>query len=73
MRSMRAFYILIVAVATTASVTLGASPEKIVGAFASIDPARVKVGGEIGRRIDLTIQKNLLAIEVDNQFLAPFR
>jgi len=33
----------------------------------------VKAGGEIGRRIDLTIQKNLLAIDVDNQFLAPFR
>jgi len=72
-RSMHALCALILAAATTASAASAAGPEKIVGAFASIDPARVKVGGEIGRRIDLTIQKNLLAIDVDNQFLAPFR
>lgn len=29
----------------------------------------VKVGGEIGRRIDLTVQKNLLAIDLDKTFL----
>ena len=27
----------------------------------------------MGRRIDLTINKNLLVIEVENQFLKPFR
>jgi uncharacterized protein len=47
--------------------------EKGVGKFLSLDPAQVKVGGEIGRRIDLTINKNLLVIEVENQFLKPFR
>src|ERR1019366_3615393 len=50
-----------------------AEPEKWVGKFRSLDPARVEVGGEIGRRIDLTINKNLLLIEVENQFLKPFR
>ena len=33
----------------------------------------VKVGGEIGRRIDITITNNLLAIDVDRDFLPPFR
>jgi len=32
------------------------------GTFRSIAPAQVKVGGEMGRRIDLTIQKNLLVL-----------
>ena len=44
-----------------------------VGKFFSIDPSQVKVGGEMGRRIDLTIQKNLLVIETENQFLQPSR
>jgi DUF1680 family protein len=46
---------------------------KDVGKFFAVDPSQIKVGGEIGRRIDLAIQKNLLAIEVENQFLNPFR
>ena len=44
-----------------------------VGKLRSLDPAQVKVGGEMGRRIDLAINKNLLVIEVENQFLRPFR
>ncbi len=64
--------------ATVASAPLTVSPpaagiRKDVGKFFAVDPAQVKVGGEIGRRMDLAIQKNLLAIEVDNQFLRPFR
>jgi hypothetical protein len=38
-----------------------------------IEPSQVRVGGEIGRRIDITIEKNLLALDVENDFLAPFR
>ena len=33
---------------------------------------KVKVEGEIGRRIDLTIKSNLLELDVDKDFLAPF-
>jgi DUF1680 family protein len=33
---------------------------------------KVKVGGEIGRRIDVTINNNVLALEADNDFLHPF-
>ena len=32
----------------------------------------VKVGGEIGRRIDTTITNNLLVLDVDGDFLRPF-
>ena len=32
----------------------------------------VKVGGEIGRRIDTTITNNLLELDVDGDFLSPF-
>ena len=33
----------------------------------------IKVGGEIGRRLDITINNNLLALDVENAFLLPFR
>lgn len=38
-----------------------------------LDLRHVKVGGEIGRRIDLTIEKNLFALDIEKDFLAPFR
>lgn len=38
-----------------------------------IDLREIKVRGEIGRRIDLTIYGNLLKIELENQFLNHFR
>ena len=43
------------------------------GPMTAVDPRRVTVGGEIGRRIDITIRKNLLAIDVEEDFLRPFR
>ena len=33
---------------------------------------QVKAGGEIGRRIDVTIHNNLLALDADKDFLPPF-
>ena len=33
---------------------------------------QVKVGGEIGRRIDVTINNNVLALDADKDFLPPF-
>ena len=41
--------------------------------FAHLDVGAIRVGGEIGRRIDLTIRRNLLALDIDNDFLNPFR
>lgn len=34
---------------------------------------QVKVGGEIGRRIDITVNNNLLVLNVDKDFLLPFQ
>ena len=42
-------------------------------ALVPLDIRQVTVGGEIGRRIDLTINANLLAIDVEQSFLHPFR
>lgn len=69
---MRKFYVLILAAMAATSEVSAADLPKQVGPYASIDPAQVRVGGEIGRRIDLAIQKNLLALNVDGDFLKPF-
>ncbi len=31
--------------------------------------AEVEVGGEIGRRVDMTVTNNILSLDVDNDFL----
>lgn len=41
-------------------------------ALAPIELGRVQVGGEIGRRVDVTIDNNLLVLDADKDFLAPF-
>ncbi len=38
-----------------------------------VDLREVEVGGEIGRRIDVTIGNNLLKLDLENDFLEPFR
>jgi DUF1680 family protein len=42
-------------------------------ALQSLDLRQVRVEGEIGRRIDVTLHNNLLMIDVEKDFLAPFR
>lgn len=39
----------------------------------AIDPESVELGGEIGRRVDITVNNNLLVIDVDGGFLKPFQ
>ena len=41
--------------------------------FQPLEHRQVKLGGEIGRRIDLTVEGNLLKINVDGDFLKPFQ
>lgn len=41
--------------------------------FTPVDIRQVRVGGEIGRRIDITVENNLLAMDLDGDFLQPFR
>lgn len=38
-----------------------------------VDLDAVRAGGEIGRRIDVTVANNLLVLDVDNDFLKPFQ
>ena len=38
-----------------------------------LEIGRVKVGGEIGRRIDITINNNALVLDADKDFLLPFK
>lgn len=42
-------------------------------AFTPIRPGPIEVGGEIGRRVDVTLNNNLLALDADRDFLAPFK
>lgn len=54
----------------------GGHEEHVVPAAASfqqLDLEQVKVGGEIGRRIDLAVRKNFLALDLENDFLRLFR
>lgn len=44
-----------------------------VDQFAPIDARQVKVSGEIGRRIQATVENNLMVIDLDNDFLKPFQ
>jgi DUF1680 family protein len=57
----------------TAEPKANAKTEKSGKRFSCIDLAQVQADGEIGWRIDLTIRANLLAIDVENQVLKPFR
>lgn len=41
--------------------------------FTPLGLREVQVGGEIGRRIDVTIANNLLVLDADRDFLTPFR
>ncbi len=41
--------------------------------FQPVDIRQVQAGGEIGRRIDVTMYNNLLAADLDGDFMQPFR
>ena len=42
-------------------------------AFQPLPLDRVRIDGEIGRRIEITVTNNLLKVDVDKDFLKPFR
>ena len=58
------------ALVTMAVVPPAAGAEK---PFVPLEVRQVKLGGEIGRRIDVTIDNNLLRLDLDKDFLKPFR
>ncbi|MCA9427886.1 MAG: glycoside hydrolase family 127 protein, partial [Candidatus Omnitrophica bacterium] len=41
--------------------------------YSHIPPGNIGIGGEIGDRIDRTIENNLMVLDLDNDFLQPFR
>jgi len=47
-------------------------PVKADDVLTPVDLRKVKVGGEIGRRMDITVSNNLLKIDIEKDFLAPF-
>ena len=59
--------------AAAAALVASACPARAADALTPVELRQVKVGGEIGRRIDVTANNNLLVIDVDKDFLAPFR
>lgn len=52
---------------------LAAQQALAADAMTPLDLRQVKVGGEIGRRVDVTVSDNLLSIDVEKAFLQPFR
>jgi uncharacterized protein len=50
----------------------GAASSFAGDAFAPLDLRAVQLGGEIGRRIEVTITNNLLVLDADKDFLPPF-
>ena len=60
-----------VTLAILASAMLLSRPSLAGDALRALDLGQVKVGGEIGRRIDVTIHNNLLVLDAEKEFLAP--
>ena len=54
-------------------VSTSRAPAAGTGPFTPVDIIRVKVEGEIGRRIDNTINNNVLVLDADKDFLRPFQ
>ncbi|MBN2128982.1 MAG: glycoside hydrolase family 127 protein [Sedimentisphaerales bacterium] len=44
-----------------------------VNAMTPIGLGEIEIAGEIGRRLDITVNNNLLALDTENVFLVPFR
>jgi uncharacterized protein len=55
-----------------ANLGTSAPASNVTDSLTSVDIRKVKVGGELGQRIDLTVHGNLLKIDVEKDFLAPF-
>ena len=48
------------------------STAKVTEAFQPLHPGEIKVSGEIGRRIDITLHENIQKINTDKDFISPF-
>ena len=52
---------------------LASLPVRGADELTPLDVRQVRVGGEIGRRIDVTVHNNLLVLDLEKDFLAPFQ
>ena len=69
---------LIVNAAHVQAVAVGEQPaarnrDLAADAMTPIGLGEIRVAGEIGRRLDITVNSNLLALDTENVFLVPFR
>lgn len=69
-RHSQSSWLILFAVALSLMVKCAALP---AAEMVPLTPGDVQVRGEIGRRIDLTIANNVLALDADRDFLEPFR
>jgi uncharacterized protein len=64
----------IVLLVSTSCFSQAIMPEiKVNDILFPVDYSKIKVGGEIGRRIDITISDNLLRLNIEQDFLESFR
>lgn len=63
----------LIAVADADAQSAERNPGLQSGAMTPIGLDAIQADGEIGRRIDLTVNNNLLALDTENVFLVPFR
>jgi len=68
-KSARIGYISLILLLILAAVNPIYASEKLM----SINIGQVEVGGEIGRRIDITINNNVLVLNADKDFIRPFQ
>jgi DUF1680 family protein len=61
------------AAAVVLALSAAARPAPAADVFQPLDARQVRVGGEIGRRIEITLRNNLLALDADKDFLKPFQ
>ncbi|MGQ9573774.1 MAG: beta-L-arabinofuranosidase domain-containing protein [Thermoguttaceae bacterium] len=54
-------------------VLVAAGAGRAADVLVPLESRQVKLGGQIGRRIDLTVQGNLLKLDIDKEFLKPFQ
>jgi DUF1680 family protein len=65
--------LLVIITATSSCVKINNNASDVKDQMIPVDLTHVKVGGEIGRRIDATISNNLLLLNVDTDFLSSFQ
>ena len=70
--SMRVLFLCALGVAVLPASAWAQEPAKKTDKLRPLDLPQVEVGGELGRRIKITVDNSLLNLDVDGHFLKPF-